>query len=409
SLDAGVPLRRLWIGGSGDIDPFVASWDNPTTAQALEAALHEFQPDVLHLFSGYLMSASVMRVAQKHHVPVVVSLTDYWWLCHRITLIRTDGSRCDGPSPAGCARCHAEARRRFRAPAAVAPALADAGWSTAVQWPTLGKRLGLPQQVDRSTALRALLATADTLIAPSQFLADTYARHGFGAGSIVVSRQGVDIDRCPVRGPSDELRVGYLGQVKPHKGVDLLLTAWGQLKGDRPRRLTLFGSSAGEPDYGERVRRMCDALPGVGWAGEFKGTAVWEVLAGLDVVVVPSRWIENSPNVILEAQAVGVPVIGSQLGGVAELVRHGVNGLTFEVDDTFDLTLQLQRLLDEPDLLTTLRDHPIPFRTVDDELEQLRVVYEESVARRRQDAVCQPVSIGSSPGHLPRRSRVASG
>jgi len=395
SNDAGVQLRRLWIGSNCTTDPFVESWDNPLTARALDDAIREERPDVLHLFSGYLMSASVVRVARQHDIPIVVSLTDYWWLCHRITLICTDGSRCDGPSPVGCARCHAETRRRYRNPATVAPMLANVGWNAAGRWPVLGDRLGIPQQVDRATALRELLASADTLIAPSQYLADIYTQHGFGFGSIVVSRQGVDVDRCPIRRESAELRVGYLGQIKPHKGVDLLLTAWGELAGDRPRRLTLFGSSAGEPAYGERIRRMCNALPDVNWAGEFKGASVWDVLADLDVVVVPSRWVENSPNVILEAQAVGVPVVGSQLGGVGELVRHGVNGLTFGVDDAVDLAHQLQRLLDEHGLLTTLRRHPIPFRTVDDEMGQLRLLYQKSIERKRQRTTAErPVTVG---------------
>jgi glycosyltransferase involved in cell wall biosynthesis len=108
---------------------------------------------------------------------------------------------------------------------------------------------------------------------------------------------------------------------------------------------------------------------------------VWNVLADIDVLVVPSRWVENSPNSILEAQAVGVPIVGANLGGVAELVEHERNGLRFAVDDVDDLAKQMQRLLDEPDLLHQLRRSPMPFQSADEEVNRISGLYQE-LARR---------------------------
>jgi glycosyltransferase involved in cell wall biosynthesis len=62
------------------------------------------------------------------------------------------------------------------------------------------------------------------------------------------------------------------------------------------------------------------------------------------VLVVPSRWYENSPNVILEAQAMGLPVVTADHGGMAEMVRHEVDGLLFEPDNTASLASALSRL-----------------------------------------------------------------
>jgi glycosyltransferase involved in cell wall biosynthesis len=173
------------------------------------------------------------------------------------------------------------------------------------------------------------------------------------------------------------LRVGYIGQIKRHKGVDLILEAWAYLHGDHPRELRLYGSAAGEEAYAQQLREQMRGLANVEWKGAFQGEQVWHVLADLDVLVVPSRWVENSPNVILEAQAVGVPVIGSNLGGVAELVQHERNGLVFQVDDARDLARQLQRLLDEPALLSRLQSAATAFRTFDQEVCQLVELYAE--------------------------------
>jgi glycosyltransferase involved in cell wall biosynthesis len=312
---------------------------------------------------------------------VVISLTDYWWLCHRINLLRPGGTRCDGPTPGGCARCQAEQQRRFRLPAERWPSAVDVLWRAAETLPALGGTLGLPRQAERQEHLRDTLNRAAALIAPSSFLAQTYVRYGVDPARIRVWRQGVELRQCLLRPPSDELRFTFFGQLKRHKGVDLLLSAWGQLRGERPRRLTLYGSAAGEPEYDRQLRDMAAGLDGVIFGGQLKAADVWRALAEADALVMPVRWVENSPNVILEAQAVGVPVVGADLGGVAELVQHERNGLLHRPDNVDDLARQLQRLLDEPGLVGELRSGALPFRHVDDEIDQIVALYAEVAAK----------------------------
>lgn len=383
SVQDGIPVRRLTLGVHGANHAFQTSYDNPGICRALAELIADWQPSLLHLFSGYLISASAVRVAVERAIPVVVSLTDYWWLCHRITLLRTDGTRCDGPSADGCARCHAEQWRRFRLPARVWPAAARAFWELSGRHAWLGDRVGLPAQRARADVLLRTLRKADVLIAPSQYLADVYIRHGIDPARVRVWRQGVAVDRCPLRTASTVLRVGYIGQIKPHKGVHLLLEAWSQLRGDHPRHLSLYGAATGEPAYGRMLQEQLARLDDATWTGAFHGAEVWSVLANLDILVVPSIWVENSPNSILEAQAMGVPVIGSNLGGVAELIQHGRNGLLFEPGDAAGLAAQLQRLLDQPGLVDQLRRSMLPFRTLDDEIDQIDALYHTLVAAPR--------------------------
>jgi glycosyltransferase involved in cell wall biosynthesis len=182
--------------------------------------------------------------------------------------------------------------------------------------------------------------------------------------------------------PSNVIRVGYLGQVKYHKGVDLLLEAWGKLHGSRPRRLAIYGADRGEEKYGKRIQSRIEHLEEVYWNGAFQGKKAGEVLNELDVLVVPSRYPENSPNVILEAQAAGIPVIGSNLGGIPELVRHDVNGLLFEPNNPADLAKQLQRVLDEHDLLPRLARAVVRQYSIEDELAQLCDFYAQALQTR---------------------------
>lgn len=372
-----IPVRRLFFNLGASPDPFRWSYDNPDIRTAFEMLLQEWSPDVMHLFSGYLMSSSVVRGAAAHRIPVVISLTDYWWLCHRINLLRTDGTRCTGPTPIDCARCQAETFRRYRLPGQLWPGVTQKVWHAISPTSKLGEQLGMPEQIHRAAILRETLRLADVLIAPSQYLANTYIRHGIDPARIKVWRQGVERDHCLLRTSDPALRVGYLGQMKEHKGVHLLLDAWSKLRSPRPRRLALYGSATGEELYAQRLRTMLHPLKDAAWKGSFKGAEVWEILANLDVLVVPSRWVENSPNSILEAQAVGVPIVGSNLGGIAELVQHEYNGLLFAVDNAADLARQLQRLLDEPDLLPKLWQARPPFLSHEDSLDQLDGLYPE--------------------------------
>jgi hypothetical protein len=96
---------------------------------------------------------------------------------------------------------------------------------------------------------------------------------------------------------------------------------------------------------------------------------------------VPSIWEENSPLVIREAFAAGVPVVASRIGGIPELIADEVNGLLFEPGNVDDLTRQLRRLTEEPDLIDRLRKEiPAP-RSIEVATNETRAVYKALIAR----------------------------
>ena len=115
-----------------------------------------------------------------------------------------------------------------------------------------------------------------------------------------------------------------------------------------------------DPD-GDAHHAELAALAGdnVEFMGRFDNARLSEVYADLDVLVVPSVWVENSPITIHEAWLTHTPVVARDIGGMAEYVRDGVDGLHFHVGDPDDLARVLRRLTDEPGLLEQLgRDFP---------------------------------------------------
>jgi glycosyltransferase involved in cell wall biosynthesis len=105
-------------------------------------------------------------------------------------------------------------------------------------------------------------------------------------------------------------------------------------------------------------------------------------MADSDVIVVPSVWYENSPVVIQEARAAGVPVVASGHGALTEKVRHDVDGLLFPPGDVVALRQALWRLVDEPDLLPRLRQNIPPPMDMDRHVQELEALYHNLVAKR---------------------------
>jgi glycosyltransferase involved in cell wall biosynthesis len=147
----------------------------------------------------------------------------------------------------------------------------------------------------------------------------------------------------------------------------------------RPVELHINGGLEARPDYVSRLRRLAGGDERIHLHGRFDNVRAAEILSGLDVAVVPSIWYENSPLAIMEAHAAGTPVVTAALGGMAELVRDGVDGLHFAPADAADLARQLQRLIDEPELLPVLRAGVTMPRGIEDEMRQLARIYQNLV------------------------------
>lgn len=380
----GFLVHRLYYNVKAG-DHFRNLYDYPPVGDAFRALISRQQFDLVHIISGYLLGSQVIHAAREHGLPVMLTLTEYYFMCARLNLIQATGHLCSGPeSDTKCARCLLEDRRRYRLPAKSAPGLMNVFWKLADQTPLV--RPMTQQVARRRVTLKRALESAQQVICPSRFLMKTFAQYGFDTSRFYYLRQGLNVpDPLPVPVPSDgTLRLGYTGQVKPHKGVDLLVDAViALLKAGRKVSLDLWGSLTEDPDYVARLRTRSKPYPTIRWNDRYTGPKVWEVLANLDALVIPSRWYENSPNTILEAYAMRLPVIGTDLGGMAELIEQERTGLLFRLNDAADLQRQIERLLDEPHLLDHLRQSIPPVKTVDEEMRETLELYQQVLASGR--------------------------
>jgi glycosyltransferase involved in cell wall biosynthesis len=370
----GINVRRLYYNFRAAKDPFKMSYDNHWIGAALDHLIQEDRPDVFHLIGGYLMSGSVLRVAREQELPVVVSLTDFWFMCPRLSFLRSNGELTTLPvNPVRCARCLAEESRRWRIPGKYVPWIMDGYWHL--------RRTEVRKIEERLKFLIHSLNQADAIVSPSKFLRSVYIQSGIDPNRIRFSRQGrYPVDNLvesiqPQQGKS-QLRIGYVGSILHHKGLHVLIEAVNRLP-SAPITLTLYGDHSVSDQYTAHLNALIGDDERIKLAGVFPRGELGNIFSTLDVIVVPSIWYENSPNAILEAFAYQTPVIASDLGGMAELVQHDVDGLLFERANAGSLSNQIQRLVEDPHLLERLQAGILPVRSIDDEMDELEDIYKE--------------------------------
>lgn len=381
STQDGYVIHRLFYNLNENGQEFRNGYDYPRIGDALRDILRQKPFDLLHMISGYLIGAPVIHTAREMGVPVAVTLTEYWYLCTRLNLIQPTGAICSGPeSDFKCARCLLEEKRRFRLPAQIAPDLNNAFWS-------ISENAGFAQDKTemvrhRRNTLRDALNAADLVISPSRFLIQMYHQYGFDTSRYVFIRHGLDMSSAMPHIPDDTLRIGYLGQVKFHKGVDVLVdAAVSMLKAGHKITLDIWGPLDEDPGYTRKLQQQSAGHPQINWRGRYQSDKLWDILASFDVLVVPSRWYENCPTVILEAYSVKLPVIATNLGGMAELVAHEQSGLVFEPDSSADLSRQLERLISEPGLIDRFRLGIPHIKSADEEVSEIFAEYQKLVHR----------------------------
>jgi glycosyltransferase involved in cell wall biosynthesis len=387
----GLKVRTIGIHPPGTPDPLRYEFDNPDMADHMRAYMKEIKPDLVHVIHAGRLSGSIIPAAKEFGVPVVFTATDFWSLCRVIHLKRADtGELCLGPNRSGTNCLHCFIARTNAPPKIKEKYLSKSeiqfrALSAASRNPIM-RRTGYMKRtrtvVDRIGYLKKAVNLCDRVIAPTKLNRDLLIRNGIKPGHIELYPYGMDISdietapQSPLNPPV--LRIGYIGSLARHKGVDTLIKAFkGIPEMMMPAELKIYGSPNRDPDYFEELQELAGADERISFTGTFEGEKIGWVFSDMDVLVVPSRWYENTPLVVYSAFAAGTPVVATDLGGLSEAIEHGKNGLLFEMDDARDLNEQLLRFHFEPDLLARLREGIEPVRTAEDSVDELERLYRE--------------------------------
>lgn len=379
----GVPVRRVGRPKEGFSRPYRLDFENETMAKRAREYVREIQPDVIHAEHFQGLSASVIPAFKESGAPLVYKATDFWTVCPVVDLRRHDGALCTGPEVTHCTRCVASRHQGSRMQKVI-DRTPDAGIraASALSGTSLGKRSHALAQVgaleERPEFIRERMGQVDRIIVYTELMQEILLKNGIGEDRIQVSPYGIDTSRIPE--PDNDnvpppLRIGYIGTMAPHKGCDILINAVRSLPEGIDASLTIHGNLERFKPFVKELRRLAGDDERIRFAGPFQREEVGDILAGLDTLVVPSRWYENQPGVILEAFAAGMPVVATDLGGMSEFVHHEKNGLLFDLEDHENLARQLRRLGEEEGLIQKLRSGIGPVKNVRQDVDELEELY----------------------------------
>jgi glycosyltransferase involved in cell wall biosynthesis len=348
-----------------------------TAALGLRELLRRERPDVLHLHAfSRAVSPLAAQAAGKLGVPVVFTYHTPAVSCQRGSLMHNGAEVCDGRLIAGrCAACALQGRGASRLVSAGLGAVPQAvgGWLGERK---LSGRVWTGLRSTHLTALRhrtflSLVDQVDAVVAVSQWVYQLLERNGVPPQKLVLSRQGLTqlpsgaaLSAAPTVRAGAPLRLAFFGRLDPLKGLHTLVEAV-RRTAHLEVMLDVFAPPAeGEGKAYERsLRALAAGDERIRFRGPVASGDVVTAMAGYHLAAVPSECLETGPLVVLEAFAAGVPVIGSRLGGIAELVRDGVDGVLVRPGSPAAWVEALGGLLREPHRVAEMRARVQPPRT----------------------------------------------
>jgi len=267
---------------------------------AIKNILKEENPDVVHIHTPTWISLSAFDAIKSLKIPFIFTVHEYILLCRRVSLLHANGEVCDNPR-------------------------------------SICK---LYQKVSR----KIVSSKPDLVLSPSNFVLKMLNKNGFFPESRCMKLPlGITPLNEKTEKKYDDIDIIYTGALIGHKGVDILINAFKNLKHDHIK-LHIVGK-------GEKMDDLIE-LAGpddrITFYGFLDGNELTSLQEKANITVMPSIWYENSPMAIYESFKYGTPVIGSEIGGIPELIDEKVNGCLFEPGNIKDLQDILQYLVENP-------------------------------------------------------------
>jgi glycosyltransferase involved in cell wall biosynthesis len=236
----------------------------------------------------------------------------------------------------------------------------------------------------RANFLRERMNKLDRVVVPTRLMEEMLVKNGLDPARISFSRFGIRPPIVEAHEPdaTGNIRIGFIGGLTAHKGAHLLISAGRRLPPDLAFELKIYGRNDLAPDYRHNLQQLAAGDSRIHFCGTFPNEQIGKIFADLDMLVVPSIWYENTPLVIYSAQAANCPVIATNLGGMAEVVEHGKNGLLFEKDDVAGLAAAIERLARDRELLHRLAANAIRPRSIGDYVADLLMIYDDVLTER---------------------------
>lgn len=371
----GIEVKRIPVSDSLSLNDIYSEGD-PVAALKFGRALDVIKPEIVH-FHALTAGASVsaMKEARRRRIPILLTYHTPTITCLR-GLLRWGTTPCDGEMiVTRCAACALNDKGLpiwlswllARVPLAFSHAALQ------IQGGKLSTALGMRSLTStRHLAARTALGLCERVVAPCDWALKVLVRNGVPLPKVLLCRQGLSRpSQQPVTTPPKAsalgaigtLRLVFVGRIHPTKGLHIVLSALA-LKPNLAVTLTIYGARTAGDAYANFIDGLAVSDSRVIVKPPLPNDQVVAMLAAHDLLVVPALWLETGPLVVYEAFAAGVPVLGSNLGGVSELVTDGVNGRLIAPGEPRIWAASLAEIAEDPSIRAEWQRNLPPVRTM---------------------------------------------
>jgi glycosyltransferase involved in cell wall biosynthesis len=372
-------LRVIQYAEPSAIDrAFMRSRKAPAGLNTFLSFVQQIAPSLVHIHE-YTWSNGItvhhFEALRLLNIPTVMTMHLAGYTCRTSKLMYMGKDLCDGLIRVKrCARCSLNDSMESEAAAMVLYAASVTLYKLKIdpsKWDNrLGTALSFPFIIEGlREGLERLIGSVNQIIVLTKWYKKILEINGVPENKLTYIPQGLPQKAEKTgRGSSaadGAVRLVFVGRIDPLKGLHLLLEALAGLPADKIN-LDIYGQVADER-YHQECMALSEKMNNVGWKGIMNQKEVIPTLGSYHALCLPSTFSEMSPLVIQEAFAAGIPVIGSDVYGIAEQVREGVNGLLFRFNDPGSLQNVLRRIIGDPSLLRKMSENvgdPLQFSEI---------------------------------------------
>jgi len=359
------------------------------------------RPDLIHFNHLVGLSARLPIIASEHKIPAIITLHDFWTICHRVKLVDWRGRTCPGPlHGVNCSACVMGGTLRQK----VSPLIGKSARAIKRFLPAQlrrSMRASIPGGEDQPPALvstaqifaerlalftQALLAT-QRLLVPSEYVRTQFYNNGIPRQRIEVVPLGVTTHagNKPPKRHLNLLTFAAIGPLQPIKGMDTAIKAFSKVPGNH-LRLKIYGRSDLYPrNYVQHIIELAQADSRVALMGPYNPADKAAVFDSFDILLVPSPAPETFSLVAHEALALGKPVLATRIGALSEIIQDGINGYLFEPGNQAQLAELIDAFAANPALLESLTaPGAVAIRTAEEHAQQVENIYRQVLGESNQ-------------------------
>lgn len=305
------PWKQYFPQNMSKLMAFTRPFGSAEVKVKFNRLLDDFKPEVVHLNNIHThLSPIIAELAHNRGIKVVWTLHDYKLLCPRYDCLRNGNDICEL-----CFNGDKSSCKTYKC----------------MKGSTLASLIGYKEATTWNR--RRLEACTDVFICPSKFMAQKMIQGGFTSKKLIPLCNFIDIDKCKKDTYEKENYYCYVGRLSHEKGVKTLIKAAQKL----PYKLVIIG---GGPLSDELKNETTNA--NIEFIGYKQWDEIKEIVSKARFSVIPSEWYENNPLSIIEAQCLGTPALGANIGGIPELIDNGITGMIFTSRNVEELTQKIE-------------------------------------------------------------------